>query len=120
MQSEVIAALEKVNREIRGLVSQLSENSIKAGKVAFPPGRLEALSKRLAQTAKLIAVVSPVQPKEPILQAMIGEYLCNLVKLKGILGKVQDSLGKQQGQFRKDRERLNSARAWLEAFRQTK
>jgi chromosome segregation ATPase len=119
MQSELIVALEEANREIRGLVSKLSENSVEANHAVLPPGEFKALGEKLAQVAKLLELVSPTQPKEEALQAVLSEYADNLEKLKGVLGKVQDSLGKKRDRLRKDFERLNSARAWVETFRTT-
>jgi hypothetical protein len=53
------------------------------------------------------------------LRAVLSEYVENLETLKGALGKVQDSLGKQRDRLKKDFEHLNSARAWVETFRAT-
>jgi chromosome segregation ATPase len=119
MQSELIVALEEANREIRGLVSKLSENSMEADNAVLSPGELKALAEKLAKVAKLLERVSPAQPKEEALQAVLSEYVDNLEKLKGVLGKVQDSLGKQRDRLKKDFEHLNSARAWVETFRAT-
>lgn len=119
MQPKLIVFLGEVNREIRGLVSKLSENSVEGNKAVLSPGQLKALAGKLAQVAKLLDLVSPAQPKEDALQAAISEYVDNLEKLKGVLGKVQDSLGKQRDRLKKDFEHLNSARAWVETFRAT-
>jgi chromosome segregation ATPase len=119
MQSELIVALQEANREIRGLVSRLSENSVEADKAVLSPGELKALAEKLAKVAKLRELVSSAQPKEEAVQAVLSEYVDNLETLKGVLGKVQDSLGKQRDQLKKDFEHLNSARAWVETFRAT-
>jgi chromosome segregation ATPase len=119
MQSELIVALEEANREIRGLVSKLSQNSVEANRAVLSPGELKSLAEKLAQVAKLLELVSPALRKEEALQAVINEYADNLEKLKGVLGKVQDSLGKQRDRLRKEFERLNSTRAWAETFRAT-
>jgi chromosome segregation ATPase len=119
MQPEPIVFLEEVNREIRGLVSKLSENSVEGNKAVLSPGELKALAGKLAQVAKLLDLVSPAQPKEDALQAVISEYVDNLEKLKGVLAKVQDSLGKQRDRLKKDFEHLNSAQAWVKTFRAT-
>jgi hypothetical protein len=119
MQPKLIVFLGEVNREIRGLVSKLSATSVEANNAVLPPGELKALSEKLAQVAKLLDLVPPAQPKEDALQAVISEYVDNLEKLKGVLGKVQDSLGKQRHRLKKDLDHLNSARAWMEAFRAT-
>lgn len=119
MQSELIVALQEANREIRGLVSRLSENSAQADNAVPSPGELKVLTEKLAKVAKLLELVSPAQPKEQALQALLSEYVDNLKTLKGVLGKVQDSLGKQRDQLKKDFEHLNSARAWVETFRAT-
>lgn len=119
MPSELVVALQEANREIRGLVTRLSEGSAEANNVPLPPGELQALSRKLSRVAKLLGRVSPAQPEQEALQAAISEYTGNLETLKGVLGRVQDSLGKQRDQFKKDFEQLNSARAWLETFRAT-
>jgi DNA repair exonuclease SbcCD ATPase subunit len=119
MQSELIVTLQEANREIRGLVSKLSENSVEANNAALSPGELQALSRKLAQVAKRLDLVSPAQPKQEALQAVISEYVDNLEKLKAVLGRVQNSLGKQRDRLKKDFEHLNSARAWAETFRAT-
>jgi ABC-type hemin transport system substrate-binding protein len=111
--------LEEANREIRGLVSKLTENSVEPNHAVLPPGELKALAEKLAQVAKLLELASSAQPKEEALQAALSEYANNLEKLKGLLGKVQDLLGKKRDRLRKDFERLNSARAWVETFRTT-
>ncbi len=119
MPSELVVALQEANREIRGLMTTLSENSVEANNVALPPGELQALSRKLSRVAKLLGRVSPAPPEQEALQAAISEYTGNLETLKGVLGRVQDSLGKRRDQFKKDFEQLNSARAWLETFRAT-
>ena len=111
--------MQEANREIRGLVSRLSENSVEADKAVLSPGELKALAEKLAKVAKLRELVSSAQPKEEAVQAVLSEYVDNLETLKGVLGKVQDSLGKQRDQLKKDFEHLNSARAWVETFRAT-
>jgi len=119
MQSELMVFLGEVNREIKGLVSKLSENSVEANNAVLPPGELKALAEKLAQVAKLLDLVPPAQPKEDALQALISEYVDSLEKLKDVLEKVQDSLGEQRDRLKKDFEHLNSARAWVETFRAT-
>jgi chromosome segregation ATPase len=119
MQSELIVALEEANREITGLVSKLSEKSVEANHAVLPPGELKALTRKLARVAELLGCVSPAQPKEEALQAVLSEYADKLARLKGVLGKVQDSLGKKRDRLKKDFEHLNSARAWVETFRTT-
>jgi len=119
MRSQLIVLLGEVNREIRGLVSKLSENSVESNKAVLSSGELKALAEKLPQVAKLLHLVPPPQPKDDALQAPISEYVDNLEKLKGVLGKVQDSLGKQRDRLKKDFEHLNSARAWVETFRAT-
>jgi DNA repair exonuclease SbcCD ATPase subunit len=119
MQSELIVALQEANREIRGLISGLSENSVEANNAALSPGKLQVLSQKLAQVAKRLDGVPPDQRKQEALQAVLSEYVENLETLKGALGKVQDSLGKQRDRLKKDFEHLNSARAWVETFRAT-
>jgi chromosome segregation ATPase len=119
MQSELIVALQEANREIRGLVSKLSENSVEENQAVLSPGELKVLARRLAHVAKLLGRVSPAQPGQEALRATISEYAGNLERLKGVLGKVQDSLGKQRDRLKKDFEHLNSARAWVETFRAT-
>jgi hypothetical protein len=52
-------------------------------------------------------------------QDVISEYIDNLEKLKGVLGRAMDSLGKRRDRLKKDLEHLNSARAWVETFRAT-
>jgi chromosome segregation ATPase len=117
MQSELIVALQEANREISGLLSKLSENSVEANPAVLSPGELKALSEKLAPVAKLLDHVSPAQPKPEPLQAAISEYVRNLEKLKNVLEKVQDSLGKQRERLKQDFEHLNSTRAWVETFR---
>jgi hypothetical protein len=119
MQSELIVFLGEVNREIRGLVCKLSDNRAEAKNAALSSSELKALAQKLAQVAKLLDLVPPPQPKEDALQAVISEYVDNLEKLKGVLARVQDSLGKQRDRLKKDFEHLNSARAWVETFRAT-
>jgi chromosome segregation ATPase len=119
MQSELTALLEEANRAIRGLVSRRSENSGQAGPITLSSSELKALSQKLAQVAKLLPQVSPTQPKEQTLQAVLSEYVDNLEKLKGVLGGAMDSLGKQRERLKKNLAHLNSARAWVAAFRAT-
>jgi DNA repair exonuclease SbcCD ATPase subunit len=119
MPSELIAALQEANREIRWLVTKLSENSVEANNAGLAPGELQALSQKLAQVAKLLGRVSSAQPKQEALQAVISEYAGNLETLKGVLGKVQDALGRQRDRLKKDFEHLKSARAWVETYRAT-
>jgi DNA repair ATPase RecN len=111
--------MEEANRAIRGLVSRLSENSAEADQVTLSSGELKALSQKLAQVAKLLELVSPTQPKQEALQAVLSEYVDNLEKLKGVLGRAMDSLGKHRDRLKKNLERLNSTQAWVEAFRAT-
>lgn len=119
MQSELIVALQEANREIRGLVSKLSDNSVEANYAVLSPGELKALAQKLAHVAKLLDHVPPAQPNQEALQAAASEYAGNLETLKGVLGKIQDSLGKHCDRLKKDFEHLNSARAWVETFRAT-
>jgi chromosome segregation ATPase len=119
MPSELIVALQEANREIRGLVTKLSENSVEANNAGLAPGELQALSQKLAQVAKLLGRVSSAQPKQEALQAVISEYAGNLETLKRVLGKVQDALGRQRDRLKKDFEHLSSARAWVETYRAT-
>jgi chromosome segregation ATPase len=119
MQSELIAAMEEANRAIRGLVSRLSENSTEADQASFSSSELKTLPQKLAQVAKLLDRVSPTQSKERELQAVLSEYVNNLEKLKGVLGRAMESLGKHRNRLRKNLEHLNSARAWAETFRAT-
>jgi chromosome segregation ATPase len=119
MQSDLLVALEEANRAVKGLLSKLSVNSEEANHAVVSPGELKALAEKLAQVAKLLALVSPAQPNQEALQAAISGYADNLQMLKSVLGKLQDSLGKQRDRLRKDFERLNSARAWLKTFHTT-
>jgi len=119
MQSELIVALEETNREIKGLVSKLSQNNVEANSAALSPGDLHVLSRKLSRVAERLGCVAPGQTKEEALQAAISEYVGNLETLKRVLAKVQDALGKQRDRLKKDFEHMNSARAWVEAFRTT-
>jgi DNA repair exonuclease SbcCD ATPase subunit len=119
MPSELIVALQEANREIRVLVSKLSENSAGASNAALASGELEALSRKLARAGQLLGRVSPAQPEREAQQAALSEYAGNLETLKGVLGKFQESLGRQLDRLKKDFEQLNSARAWVKAFRAT-
>jgi DNA repair exonuclease SbcCD ATPase subunit len=119
MQSELIAVLGETNRAIRGLVSRLSEKSVETGRATLSSSELKALSQKLARVAKLLEQVSPTRPKEHALQALLNEYVDNLTKLKAVLERAKDTLGKHRDRLRKDLEQLNSAKAWVEAFRTT-
>ena len=119
MQSELIATLQEANREIRGLISKLSGKKSKAYNAALLPGELQALSRKLARIARQLAGVPPTRPKEEALQAAISEYAGNLQELERALGGVQDALGKRRDQLKRDLDHMNSARAWMEAFRST-
>jgi chromosome segregation ATPase len=119
MQSQLIAEIEEANRAIRGLVSRLSENSAAGGPATLSPSELKALSQKLAQVVKLLDQVSSTQPKEDALQAVLSEYVDNLEQLKDVLAKTMDSLGNYRDRLKKNLERLNSAQAWVEAFRTT-
>jgi uncharacterized coiled-coil DUF342 family protein len=119
MPHELSVFLGEVNQEIRALLSQLSQNSGEGNKAVLSPGELKTLAKRLAQVAKLIDGASPTKAKEEALQAAISEYVENLEKLKGVLSKIQESLGEQRNRLKKDFEHANSARAWVDAFRAT-
>ena len=119
MPSELIAEMEEASRAMRGLVSRLSESAAEARQDTLSSGELKALSQKLAQVAKLLDHVSPTQPKEPALQAVLSAYVDNLEKLRGVLGRAMDALGKRRERLRKDLEHLNSAKAWVEAFRAT-
>lgn len=119
MRSALIVALQEGNQEIRRLVSKLSENSLEANNPAPLPSELQALARKLARVANQLGRVFPAQTNEEALQAAISEYVANLERLKRVLGKVQDSLGKRRDQLKKQFEHMNSARAWVEAFRAT-
>ena len=119
MQSELIATLQDANREIRGLISKLSGKKSEAYNAALLPGELQALSRKLARVARQLARVPPTQPKEEALQAAITEYAGNLEELKSALEGAQDVLGKRRDQLKRDLDHMNSARAWVEAFRST-
>jgi DNA repair exonuclease SbcCD ATPase subunit len=119
MQPKLIVFLEELNREIGGLVSKLSENSLEGDTAVVAPGKLKVLAEELAQVAKLLDQVPPAQPKQEGLQAVINEYTGNLETLKGLLTKVQDSLSKRRDRLTKDLQQLNSARGWVETFRAT-
>ena len=119
MQCELIVFLGEVNREIRGLVSKLAENSLDANHGVLPPGKLQALAEKLAQVAKRPERVSADQRKQEPLRAAISEYVKSLEALRQALGNVQDSLGQRRDRLKKDFEHLNSARAWVETFRAT-
>ena len=119
MQPKLIEFLGGVNREIRALVSKLSQNSVEGNKAVPSLGELKALAEKLAHVAKLLDHAPPAQPKEDALQAVLSEYVDNLEKLKDVLEKVQDSLGEQRDRLKKDFEHLNSARAWVKTFRAT-
>jgi chromosome segregation ATPase len=111
--------MEEANRAIRGLLSRLSESSAEADSATLSSSELKALSRKLAQVAKLLVRVPPAQSKEQALQAVLSEYVDNLEKLKGVLGGAMDSLGKHRDRLKKNLEHLNSARAWVETFRAT-
>ena len=119
MQPELIAFLGDVNQEIRGLVSKLAEKRGEAGSAVVTPGELKALAGKLAQVPKRLDRLSPAQRGEEALQDAIGEYLQNLGNLKGLLMKLQESLGKCRDRLKKDFEHLNAARGWVESFRAT-
>jgi len=119
MQPNLIAFLEGVNQEIRGLACKLSEKRGEAGSAVVTPGELKALAGKLAQVPKRLERLSPAQRSEEALQDAIGEYLQNLENLKGLLMKLQESLGKCRDRLKKDFEHLNAARGWVESFRAT-
>lgn len=119
MPSELISEFQEASQEISRLVCRLSEKKGEAINAALLTGELQALSRKLARIAKQLARVGPNQRKEEALQAAINEYAGNLETLRSALGEVQDSLGKRRDQLKRDLDRMNSARAWVDAFRST-
>jgi chaperonin cofactor prefoldin len=118
MQSELVAVLAEANRAITSVVTRWSENS--AGPEAnLSSTELEALSQKLTQVAKLLGQVLPTPSKEQALQTAISEYVDNLEKLKAVLGRAMDVLGKRRDRLKKNLENLNSAQAWVKTFRAT-
>jgi len=119
MQSELIAALQSTNQEIRSTVSRLSETNVASLHAAFPPGELQALNARLSRMAARLGQLPAGQHREAALVSALGEYLSNLDSLKTVLARVQVTLAKQRDHLKKDLSHMNSARAWVEAFRAT-
>jgi chromosome segregation ATPase len=119
MPSKPIIILEQASRDIKALVSKLSEHKLETYNAAIPPGELQVLTRKLARVARTLDRVSSSQREEPGLQAAIDEYVDNLKELKRALGSVQDSLSKRRDQLKKDLRHLSSTRAWVETFRAT-
>ncbi len=119
MQSELITALQNTNREIRSTVSRLLETNVASIYAALPPGELLALNWKLARIAAGLGQLPAGHNREAALVSELGEYLSNLDSLKTVLASVQDTLAKQRDQLKKDLSHMNSARAWVEAFRAT-
>jgi cell division protein ZapA (FtsZ GTPase activity inhibitor) len=117
MQSELIHTLHQANHEIRSTVSKLSEPNVAAIYTALPPADLQSLNLKLARVAARLRQLAPGRPKEAALESALNEYLANLESLKTALGTVQDTLNKQRDHLRKEFAHMNSARAWVEAFR---
>jgi hypothetical protein len=65
MQPELIAALQGANREIKGLVSRLSEDGPEPNRTDLRPGELQAVSRKIARIAKLFGRASRAQPQAP-------------------------------------------------------
>jgi hypothetical protein len=119
MQSELITALQSTNQEIRSTVSRLSETNVASLYAAFPPGELQALNGRLARMAARLGQLPADQHREAAPVSALREYLSNLDSLKTVLARVQVTLAKQRDHLKKDLSHMNSARAWVEAFRAT-
>jgi len=119
MQSELITALRNTNQEIKSTVSKLSAPDAASIYAVLPPGELQALNGRLARIAAGLGQLPASQHREAALVSALGEYLSNLASLKTVLTSVQDTLAKQRDQLRKDLSHMNSARAWVEAYRAT-
>jgi len=119
MQSDLIAALQNTNQDIRSTVSKLSETGVASIYAALPPGELDALDGKLARIAAGISQLPAGQRREAALASALGEYLTNLDSLKTVLACVQDTLAKQRDKLKEDLSHTNSARAWVEAFRAT-
>ena len=119
MQSDLIIALRNTNQEIRSTISKLSETNVASIHAALPPGELQALNGKLSRIAAGLGQLSAGQNREVALASALGEYLTNLESLKTVLANVQDTLAKQRDQLKKDLSHMNSARAWVEAFRAT-
>ena len=119
MSSELITALRNTNQVIKSTVSKLSETDAASIYAALPPGELQALNGKLARIAAGIGRLPAGQRREPALVSLLGEYFSNLESLKTVLTKVQDTLAQQRDQLKKDLSHMNSARAWVEAFRAT-
>jgi len=117
MHSDLITTLQKANQEISRTVSRLSEADIASIYAALPPGELQSLNGELARIAARLGQLSAGQPKEAALESALSEYLTNLESLKAVLATVQDRLAKQRDQLRNELAHMNSARAWVEAFR---
>ena len=119
MQSELITAVQNTNQEIRSTVSKLSETNVASIYAALPPGELQALNGKLARIAAGLRQLPAGQHRETALVSALGDYLSNLDSLKTVLARVQDTLVKHRDHLKKDLSHMNSARAWVEAFRAT-
>jgi len=119
MPSELIVVVEDANREIRRLLADLYAADFVTHNAVLVPDVLQALSRKLECVAQRLASFPPSRPREEPSQAALGEYVGNLETLRRVLEKVQDSLARKRARLKRDFERINSARAWAEAYRAT-
>ncbi len=119
MPSDLIAAIQEVNRNITGLVSKLSQNSFQANSSGLPPGELKSLDQKIAQVPKLLGQFSPAQTDREVLRDELHQYVENLEALRTVLRKVGEVLGKRRDRIKKKFNHLSSARAWMETYRAT-
>jgi len=119
MESEVIAVMEEANCAIKGLVSRLSGNTAGADQATLLSNEMKALSQKLAHDAKLLGHPPSIRAQEHASQVLLNEYVDNLTKLKAVLEKAKDALGKRRDRLKQDLEHLNSTQCWVETFRST-
>ena len=86
---------------------------------ALPPGELQALNGKLTRIAAELGQLPAGQHRQAALVSALREYLFNLESLKTVLASVQGTLAMQRDRLKKNLSHMNSARAWVEAFRAT-
>jgi len=117
-QPEPIAVLEEASRALRGMVTAFGERG-GAPEETLLRRELPMLSRELACVAQLLPAVSSAWPRPPHLEAVIAEYVHSLERLRPIVEKAQESLGKKRDRLKQDLDRLGCVRAWAETYLST-